>query len=236
MPVPGLCDRGVVISAAIGFDDHPLISPEEVDLEDLPPNRELYVRLRDRQAVMGQQRQHLGLHPASQPDSGRVPAPGFKDSIQLLLSAASIFEEDAVYLWHVQDFEYGCLLDRIGQQLRTCQPGDIDNRARRARAGDSGPARDLLGGRGRHETPPYPSNLPSCFHRGDEFDVSGPETPKTKERRRGPMRDQTPLATSKYSPDESGVASRAGITNREGRSKERVEPPGNYPLLDSRLG
>lgn len=202
-PVPvrvsDLRDWVVVISAAIGFDHNPLITPEEVNLKNLSPDPQLFIGLRDRQVVVGQQRQHLRLHPASQPNRRRVPAPGLEGPVQLLLSAATTLVEDAVDLRYVQDFENGRLLDRVSQQLRASYPGHIDDRARGSRAGNSDLGRDLLGMRHRNEASADPSDFPPCFHRGDDFDVSGPEIPQIEKCRGGAVRDNAAFTASEQS-------------------------------------
>jgi hypothetical protein len=80
--------------------------------------------------------------------------------------------------------------------------------------------------RDRHEAPPDPSDLSPGFHRGDHFGIRRPKIPQTEQCRSGPVRDNGAVATSQNCRNQPMVAISTRMTNRKGRSEQRVEASG----------
>jgi hypothetical protein len=68
----------------------------------------------------------------------------------------------------------------------------------------------------------------SSFDKGDHFDISGPELPKTEKRSGAPVRDDGALATGKDRCKEAAAAIRPRMTDRKGRSEQGIEPSRSY--------
>jgi hypothetical protein len=211
--------------AAIGLEDEALLGPEEVHLDPAVDEVDGGVAARRRQPLLDQQRQHHRLQRALQPllsRHGRGRVPLAQEQTQAGSPTPPRFER-GLDRPDVEQPQRRRPLEGAAQRSQPDFAGEVDERSRRAGAGNPVVGSRLPKVRRPHRVPTDAVELSAPLFRRDHVDRHRCLVEEPHQRRRAAMRDHRAIAAGQHRGEHATASPGSRPTNRVDATEYRMQ-------------
>ncbi|HKO38972.1 MAG TPA: pseudouridine synthase [Solirubrobacterales bacterium] len=224
--------------AAVGLDHESLLRPEEVDLD--PALGDLHGGIEQRSGAVAQQeqRQDLRLQRAFQPTLLRNGSrtPPFLHECPQRAHAAAPRVHRCLDRRDVEQPPLRRPLEATAERPVSDDAGEVDQRPRRAGAGDAVHGSDLIAPQRPHPVETDAVDLATARGWGDDVDHLGSFVQQSQQRRRAAMRDEGTLTTSQCCRPEPTSLVDGGAADGIGPAEDPMQSTRLYAAVDCPFG